>query len=361
MSAHRPRLFVRLALRVEVAAKAVLRTRITELLRIRHPIVGGCMMHISGPEFVAAISNAGALGMMASAMFPSQEEFRQAVRKARSLTDRSFGVNLSLHPAIRPIDNELYVQVILEEGVPVVETSGHRPPEELLAQLKAGGVTTMHKCVSLQHAITAQKAGVDAVTVFGTEGGGHIGEFGLTTMVLVPRVVEELRIPVLAAGGIADGRGLLAALALGAEGVTMGTRLLLSEECPIHINVKRALAAAGELDTVPVLASLRNTMRSWRNAAALKVIDLEARQADLWEILDLVGGAQSKRMYQQGDVDCGVMACSQSIGSVRDVKPLAVIFQEMVDLAERRSLEIGTWAVSDDPGRAIARGGGGQV
>ncbi|MCP4515678.1 MAG: nitronate monooxygenase, partial [Delftia sp.] len=220
------------------------KTRITELFDIQHPIVGGCMMHISGPEFVAAISNAGALGMMASAMYISQDEFRQAVRQTKELTDKPFSVNLSLFPAMRSIDNQLYVDVILQEGVPVVETSGHRPPADLLAQLKAGGVKTMHKCVSARHAFSAQKAGVDAVTVFGSEGGGHIGELGLTTMVLTPNAADMLEIPVLAAGGIADGRGLLAALALGAEGVTIGTRLLLTQECPIHDDLKQALAAA---------------------------------------------------------------------------------------------------------------------
>jgi len=233
------------------------------------------MMHISGPEFVAAISNAGALGMMASAMFDAQEKFRQAVRRVKSLTDKPFGVNLSLFPALRPINNNLYVEVILEEGVAVVETSGHRPPEDMLARLKAGGVKTMHKCVSVRHALSAQRAGVDAVTVFGTEGGGHIGELGLTTIVLVPRAADVLEIPLLAAGGIADGRGMLAALVLGAEGVTIGTRLLVTEECPIHDNLKQALITATEPDTLPILGSLHNTLRAWKNPAALKVAKLE--------------------------------------------------------------------------------------
>lgn len=224
-------------------------TNLTKLLGIKYPIIGGAMMHVSKPEFVAAISNAGALGMMASAMYETQDEFRQAVRRVRDLTDKPFGVNLSLFPAMRPIDNGLYVDVILQEHVPIVETSGHRPPEDLLARLKAGGVRTMHKCVSVRHALSARKAGVDAVTVFGTEGGGHIGEVGLTTMVLVPAAVDALDIPVIAAGGIVDGRGLVAALALGAEGVTVGTRLLVTAECPIHDNLKRALASATELDT----------------------------------------------------------------------------------------------------------------
>jgi NAD(P)H-dependent flavin oxidoreductase YrpB (nitropropane dioxygenase family) len=306
------------------------KTRITELLGIEHPIVGGCMMHISGPEFVAAISNAGALGMMASAMFPTQEDFRQAVRQVKSMTNKPFGVNLSLFPALRPIDNELYVKVILEEGIPVVETSGHRPPEELLARLKAAGIRTMHKCVAPRHALSAQKAGVDAVTIFGTEGGGHIGELGLSTMALVPRTADALDVPLLAAGGIADGRGLLAALVLGADGVTIGTRLLVTEECPIHDNLKQALMAATELDTLPILGSLHNTIRAWKNAASLKVAELETRQGDMWGILPLVAGTETLRMLQDGDVNAGVIACSQSIGLVTEVKPVAKVISGMV-------------------------------
>ena len=310
------------------------KTRITELFGIRHPIVGGCMMHISGPEFVAAISNAGALGMMASAMFDTQEKFRQAVRRAKELTDKPFGVNLSLFPAMRPIDNDLYVEVILEEGVRVVETSGQRPPVDLLARLKGGGIKTMHKCVSVRHAVSAQKAGVDAVTVFGSEGGGHIGEFGLSTMALVPRAADLLEIPLLAAGGIADGRGLLAALALGADGVTVGTRLLATEECPIHPNLKQALIEATELDTLPILGSLHNTLRAWKNPAALRVAELEARQADMWEVLPIVAGAETRRMFEEGDVEAGVIACSQAIGIVGQVKPVAEVIEEMVRAAE---------------------------
>jgi NAD(P)H-dependent flavin oxidoreductase YrpB (nitropropane dioxygenase family) len=309
------------------------KNRVTALLGIEHPIIGGAMMYISGPEFVAAISNAGALGMMASAMFDTQDKFRQAVRRTMDLTDEPFGVNLSLFPALRPIDNELYVEVILEEGVPIVETSGHRPPEDLLERLRAGGVRTMHKCASARHALSAQRAGVDAVTVFGSEGGGHIGELGLTTMVLIPCAADTLDIPLLAAGGITDGRGLLAALALGADGVTVGTRLLLTEECPIHENLKQALVAATELDTLPILGSLHNTLRVWKNPAALKVADLEAKQAELWEILSVVAGTETKRMYEEGDVDAGVIACSQSIGGVREVKPMAEVIRGMVQEA----------------------------
>ncbi|HET91018.1 MAG TPA: nitronate monooxygenase [Chloroflexi bacterium] len=330
----------------------MLKTRITELFGIQHPIVGGCMMHISGPEFVAAVSEAGALGMMASAMFDSQEGFRQAVRRVKALTDRPFGVNLSLFPALRPIDNDLYVEVILEEGVPVVETSGHRPPEALLARLQAGGVKTMHKCVSVRHALSAQKAGVDAVTLFGTEGGGHIGELGLTTMVLVPRAADELEIPVLAAGGIADGRGLLAALALGADGVTIGTRLLVTVECPIHENLKRVLIAATELDTLPILGTLHNTLRAWKNPAALRVAELEAAQAELGEILRAVAGVETRRMYEEGTVDSGVIACGQGIGVLHQVEPVSEVIAGMVEQAARIREELGSKterSAPDDP------------
>jgi len=312
----------------------MLQTRVTRLLGTRYPIVGGCMMSISGPDFVAAISNAGALGMMASPMFETRQAFRDAIRRVRELTDQPFGINLSLFPSLRPIDNNLYADVILEEGVRVVETSGNRPPEELVARLKAGGVTTMHKCSSVRHALSAQAAGVDAVTVFGSEGGGSIGALGLATMVLVPRAAEELEIPVLAAGGIADGRGLLAALALGAEGVTIGTRLLLTEECPIHPNLKQALLRARETDTVTILATLHNTMRAWKNAAALKIAELEAQEADVWQILALAAGMESRRMYETGEIDSAVIACSQAVGLVREIKPVAEVIREIVEGAE---------------------------
>lgn len=309
------------------------KTRITEMFGIEHPIVGGAMMHISGAEFVAAISNSGALGMMASAMYLTQDDFRRAVRRVKELTGKPFGVNLSLFPALRPIDNNLYVEVILQEEVPVVETSGYRPPNDLLTKLRSGGVKLMHKCVNVRHALSAQRAGVDAVTLFGSEGGGHIGEFGLTTMSLVPRAASMLEIPVLAAGGIADGRGLLAALALGADGVTIGTRLLVTDECPIHLNLKQALVAATEMDTLPVLGSVHNTLRAWKNDAALQVADLEARGAELWEILSVVAGTATKKMYDEGDINSGVIACSQSVGIISEIKPVAKVIAEMIEEA----------------------------
>ena len=171
---------------------------------------------------------------------------------------------------------------------------------------------------------------MDAVTVFGTEGGGHIGEIGLTTMVLVPRAADALDVPVMAAGGIANGRGLLAALALGAEGVTIGTRLLATTECPIHENLKQALVSATEVDTLPILGSLQNTVRAWKNAAAFKVTELESHHAELGEILSVVAGTATKRMYEEGELNAGVIPCSQGVGIVREIRPVAEVIEGMV-------------------------------
>ena len=305
------------------------KTPVTELLGIEYPIIGGCMQHISGPDFVAEICNAGALGIMSSAMFYTQDEFREAVRRLKSLTDRPFAVNLNLFPALRPIDNDLYAQVIIEERVPVVETSGHRPSRDLVERLKSAGITLMHKCTNIQHAKSAHNMGADAVTVFGCEGGGHIADLMLTTFVLVPRAVDVLDVPVIAAGGIADRRGVRAALALGAGAVMLGTRLLLTRECPIHENLKKALLAATELDTVPILGSVHNTLRAWRNDASVKASELEAAGAEFGEILEVVGGTNTRAMMADGDVQSGVVACSEAVGLIEEINTVSEVIKEM--------------------------------
>ena len=322
----------------------MLRTRITELLGIEHPIVGGCMMHISGPEFVAAISNAGALGMMASAMFTTQDTFRRAVRRAKELTDKPFGVNLSLFPALRPIDNRLYVEVILEEGVKVVETSGHRPPQELLAQLKASGIKTMHKCVSVRHAVSAQKAGVDAVIVSGTEGGGHSGFDQMTTLCLVPQAADAVEIPVIAGGGIVDARGIVAVLALGAEGVYMGTRFMATEECPTHANVKAAILGAMDTGTMAIrhgspvpredvkrgdrgfVEERRGSIRLLLNDFAREIIAAQGGNVSFEEVIAATDSAEENpesnrtvAAFLDGNLDRNTITASQGSGLIRDV------------------------------------------
>jgi NAD(P)H-dependent flavin oxidoreductase YrpB (nitropropane dioxygenase family) len=319
----------------------LLTTRITELFGITHPIIGGCMQWITGPEFTAAVSNAGALGIMSSAMFPTQEEFRAALRRLKELTDKPFAVNLNLFPALRPIDNDLYLDIMLEEGgVGIVETSGSRPPEELLARLKDNDITLMHKCTSVHHALTAESLGYDAVTVFGTEGGGHIGDYGLTTLSMVPRAADLLRIPVIAAGGIADGRCMAAALSLGAEAVLIGTRLLMTDECPIHPEIKRRLLEAGEMDTVPILGSVHNVLRVWRNQAALKVAELEAGGAAFEDILEIVAGSVTRNMFEVGDADAGIVVCSQCIGIIDDIKPVRDVISDMAREAEETAKRV---------------------
>ncbi len=313
----------------------MLQTRLTELLGIEHPVIGGCMQWISGPEFTAAVSEAGGLGVMSSATFPTVEEFREALRKLKALTSRPFAVNLNLFPALRPIDNRLYVEAILEEGgVAAVETSGGRPPEDLVERLRDNGVFLMHKCTTVHHAEVARDMGFHAVTVFGSEGGGHIGEAGLTFFSMVPRAVDVLDIPVVAAGGIADGRGLAAALALGAEGVLIGTRLLLSVESPVHEAVKRRLLEARETDTTVILGSVHNRLRVWKNAAALKASELEAAGAPFEEIIKVVAGSLTREMFRTGDPDGGIVVCGQDVGLIREIKPIGEIISGMVAEAE---------------------------
>jgi len=306
------------------------KTKITKMLGIEHPIIGGTMMWLATPDFVAAISNAGALGIMASAMFSEKEEFRKAVKKIKSLTSKPFAINLNLFPSLRAIPNEDFITVIIEEGVKIVETSGHKAPEEYIERLKKAGIVVIHKCVGVRYAKKAESLGVDAITVVGFENGGATGILDTGTLVLVPRVVEEVKVPVIGGGGAVDGRGFLAVLALGAEGVIMGTRMLLTEECPIHQKLKEALLKANELDTRVIMRSIESSHRVWYNAAAKRVVELEAQQAGLPDIVSMAAGDKAKRMYDTGDLDAGTIACSQGIGMIRSVKPVAEVIKDII-------------------------------
>jgi NAD(P)H-dependent flavin oxidoreductase YrpB (nitropropane dioxygenase family) len=302
---------------------------------MEHPVIGGCMQWLSGPDFTAAVCEAGALGIMSTATFPSGEEFREALRRLKSLTDRPFAVNFNLFPALRPVDNRTYLAALLEEGGAVAaEFSGNRPPTEIVEELKSAGLVVMHKCTSLRHALTARRLGADVVTIFGYEGGGHISTLGLTTLVLVPSASEALDVPVVAAGGIVDGRGLAAALALGAEGVLLGTRLMLSEECPLHPDLKQALLAARETDTMPVLGTVGNTLRCLRNRAAERAAELEEAGASFEEVVAVAAGANTRRMMEEGDSGAGLLPVSEAVGLVHEIKPVREIVAEMVGQAE---------------------------
>jgi nitronate monooxygenase len=310
------------------------KTKITEMFDVKYPIVGGTMMWISTPVFVSAVSNAGGLGVLASAIYPSREAFADAIDRTKTLTRKPFAVNLNLFPMMRPIDNNEYLDVMIDKGVRIVETSGHSAPEDLCSRFKKAGLIWIHKCVGLRYALKVQEMGADAITVVGYENGGATGKLDIGTMVLIPRVAGGLSVPVIGGGGISDGRGFLAALALGAQGVIIGTRLLATKEAPIHEALKKALVDATELDTMLVMRSIGATHRVWANGAAKRCSELEATHAGLQEILTVVAGEKARRMYETGDLDLGVVSCGQGVGLIHDIPTVSELFERIIREAE---------------------------
>lgn len=313
----------------------MLKTSVTDRLGIKFPIVAGCMMSISTAEFVAACSNAGGLGILASMIYKTPEELRQAVRRIKELTDRPFCVNLNLFPSLVPIDRAGQVRVLLEEGVRIIETSGHGVPTELIPAFKEAGITWIHKCAGVRYAKKAASVGADMVTVVGYENGGATGTLDIGTIAMTPTAVDEVDVPVIAGGGIADGRGLAAVLALGAQAAIMGTRLMATKESPIHDNLKQALVNAALTNTTLIMRSVGATHRVWNNAAAQHVLEIEAGQpGDPAEVFFAAAGARAKEMYDHGDLSLGVVSCGQGIGLVHDVPRVADLFADMAATAE---------------------------
>ena len=310
------------------------KSRITEKLGVKYPIIGGTMMWISDADFVAAISNAGGLGILASAIYHSREEFAAAIDRIRELTDKPFAVNINLFPAMRPIDNNDYMDVLVDKGVKLVETSGHSAPEALCQRFKDAGMTWIHKCVGVRYALKVQSMGADIVTVVGYENGGATGKLDIGTLVLIPTVVDAVDLPVIGGGGISNGRGIAAAFALGAEAVIIGTRLLPTQECPIHDDLKAALVKASELDTMLIMRSLNATHRVWNNAAANRCAELEDACAGFEEIYPVVAGDNARKMYDHGELGAGIVACGQGIGMVRDIPTVKELLDRMMAEAE---------------------------
>lgn len=313
---------------------SMFKTKITERLGIKYPIIGGTMMWISTADFVAAISEAGGMGVLASAIYKSREVFAEAIDRILELTDKPFAVNINLFPSMQPIDNNDYLDIIIEKGVKIVETSGHRAPEALCQRFKEAGMTWIHKCVGVRYAQKVEKMGADIVTVVGYENGGATGSLDIGTMVLIPTVKNAINLPIIGGGGISDGRGLLAVLALGASAVIIGTRLLTTRECPIHENVKQSLLNASELDTKLIMRSINATHRVWRNASAEKCAQLEAEGADFGKLYGVIAGENTKRMLVDGEVDAGILACGQAVGMCREIMPVKELFEEMMMQAE---------------------------
>ena len=308
-----------------------LNTRITEMLGIERPILSGAMQWLAKAELVAAVSNAGGLGVMSSATFPDAESLRAEIRKCRTLTDKPFAVNLTLMPSLAPPDYPSYVRVCAEEGVRIMETSG-RAPEAFMPAFKAAGMTVIHKCTIVKHALKAQAIGCDAVIMDGTEAAGHVGENDVGSMVLWPAAVDALDIPVIACGGVGDGRGLAAALMLGCEGATVGTRFFLSEEAPALRAGKEAVARyADEMSTTLVLRRFTNTTRVPNHGLAAKVAELARAGAPFEQIAPLASGRRLKAAFETGNLDDGVLTIGQVTGILHDILPVAEIMDRMME------------------------------
>jgi nitronate monooxygenase len=313
----------------------MIKTKVTEMLGCKYPIISGTMARISNPEFVAAASNAGACAVLASANYQSHEELRDAIKKTQDLTDQPFAVNINLFPALMP-QAKLgdYVEATLDEGVKIIETSGHKAPEALVPKFKEGGATWIHKCAGVRYAIKGASLGADIITVVGYENGGATGTLDIGTLVMTPSVVDALDIPVIAGGGVADGRGVAAILALGAEGVIMGTRMMATKECPIHDSLKQAFVQAKETDTSLVMRSIRNTHRMWRNKATEKILELESQKATLEQIIQAASGQNAEKMYREGDIDAGMVSCGQGVGLVQDIPTVKELLDRIMKEAE---------------------------
>lgn len=312
-----------------------MKTRITELFGIEHPIIQGGMHFVGFAELAAAVSNAGGLGIITGLTQPTPADLAKEIARCRDMTDKPFGVNLTFLPAFTSPPYPEYIKAIIDGGVKIVETAG-RNPEAYLPYLKDAGIKVIHKCTSVRHSIKAEKIGCDAVSVDGFECGGHPGEDDIPNMILLPRAAEELTVPFVASGGIGNAQQLVAALALGADGVNMGTRFIATAEAPVHQNVKDALVAASELDTRLIMRPLRNTERVMVNPAVERVMEIE-REAGanlgIEDIRDLVSGVYPKVM-REGDMDSGAWSCGMVAGLIHDIPTCKDLVQGMVRDAE---------------------------
>ncbi len=308
----------------------MLKTRITEMLGIEYPILQGGMQWLARAELVSAVSNAGGLGFITAVSFSTPDELREEIRRTRDLTDKPFGVNVSMLPMMLPGDiTEGYLDVVCEEGIPVVETAG-RNPEPYVPKLRSAGVKLIHKVPAVRFAKKAESIGADAVTVVGFECGGHPGMDDVPSLIVAPKAAKELNVPVIAAGGFCDGRGLVAALALGAEAVLMGTRFMASKESPMHDNFKEWMVSAHETDTMIIERSIRNAARVIKNDAAKTVEKLEADGAELDELLPVISGKVGRDAYLSGDVQRGTIACGQVVGRITEIKSCKEIIDGIV-------------------------------
>ncbi|MFN2427985.1 MAG: NAD(P)H-dependent flavin oxidoreductase [Candidatus Binatia bacterium] len=313
-----------------------MKTRITEMFGIQHPIIQGGMHYVGYAEMAAAVSNAGGLGIITGLTQPTPAALEKEIARCHTMTDKPFGVNLTILPMFVTPPYEEYMRVIIEGGVKVVETAG-RSPEPFMATLKAAGIKVIHKCTSVRHSLKAERIGCDAVSVDGFECAGHPGEDDVPGLVLLARAAEELTIPFVASGGMANGRSLVAALALGADGINMGTRFIATVEAPVHQNVKQALVDADELSTRLIMRPLRNTERVLTNAAVEKIREIEKEKgADVGieDIRHLVAGTQNRKVLQDGEMDAAAWSCGMVAGLIHDIPTCKELIDRIVGEAE---------------------------
>ncbi len=314
-----------------------MKTRITEMFGIQHPIIQGGMHFVGFAEMAAAVSNAGGLGIITGLTQRTPADLANEIARCKDMTDKPFGVNLTFLPTVSSPDYPGYVQAIIDGGVKIVETAG-RNPQQVLPALQDAGIKVIHKCTSVRHSLKAQSIGCDAVSVDGFECGGHPGEDDIPNMILLPRAAEELEIPFVASGGMADGRSLVAALALGADGMNMGTRFIATKEAPVHENVKQAIVAASELDTRLIMRPLRNTERVLSNAAVERLIEKErtlGAELKFEDIIEEVAGVYPKIM-REGEMDAGAWSCGMVAGLVHDIPTC----KELIDRTMAQAEEI---------------------
>ena len=311
-----------------------LKTRITQLLGIEHPIVQGGMMWVGRAELASAVSNAGGLGILTALTQPTPDDLRREIDRCRTLTDKPFGINLTILPSVNPPPYAEYRQAIIDSGVTIVETAGHKPQEHV-DHFKSHGIIVMHKCTAVRHALSAQKMGVDVISIDGFECAGHPGEDDIPGLILIPAAADQVTIPMLASGGIGDGRGLAAALALGADGVNMGTRFCATVEAPIHDNIKQFIVANSERDTRLIFRKFHNTGRVAASVVSNEVVAISARpDAEFKDIQPLVSGAKGRLALETGDLGAGLVWAGQVQGLIHDVPTCGALLAKMVADAE---------------------------
>ena len=314
----------------------MIKTKITEMFKIQHPIIQGGMHFVGFAEMASAVSNAGALGIITGLTQPSPKDLANEIAKCHDMTNKPFGVNLTFLPGFANPDYPGYIDAITKGGVKIVETAG-RSPEKYMPLLKDAGIKVIHKCTSVRHSLKAEKIGCDAASVDGFECGGHPGEDDIPNMILLPRAAEELSIPFVASGGMGNAQQLVAALAMGAEGINMGTRFMATKEAPIHQNVKDALVEATELDTTLIMRPLRNTERVLKNTAVDRILQKEKDLGDKLQIQDIFGEVAGvyPKIMKDGTMDAGAWSCGMVAGLIHDIPTCKELVERIVSEAEQ--------------------------